>query len=690
MLLETQLAKDNTIHLLIIHKLEEEAERILSILRNAQIAIRPSRCIDEEKLVDHLATKRTDIILAQHMQDDLPILSVIDCVTRIGKDIPIISLLEQLDNDSISEAYETGVRHFCTGNIPDQLCLEITNVFNSLSLRRDLRLIQSDLNDAEKRCGSLLESSKDAIAYIHDGMHVYTNPAYLDFFKYEDKDEMEVTPFLNLVMKDEVPKAKKLLKDISADIIPEDEISLKLKTEKGDQVEAVVLLSKATVDGEPCVQFLVQPPKRNLEAEKELRNIKERDMLTGFYNRNYFSNDLKDKINAVKSGQSKAHSLLYIQIDNDKNLEKELGKGNLDLLVSDMAPFIKEVIGKEHDYIRYDDTVIIVEMHKQIEQATLMANHIVAKVKDHLFSAGEKTLSCTISVGITQIIENTKSINEIIKILGDETEKARNDGGDKVSVFDPAAEEKKARAANQKWIDLITDGLTKNQFTLHFQPVISLAGDESEHYETLVRLNDGEKLIMPADFIGVAKKYGLIIDIDRHVIKAAIKAIKLADKKVALFVKMSSDTLSNSSFPTWLAQELKTNGISGDKLIFETPESELVSHSKQIKPVIHAIKGLNCKFAIEKFGSGLNSFALFKHYPVDYIKIDSIFMRDFSKNEDNQVKVKEIIDQAHIENKLVICEFVEDAATMSILWKLSANYVQGNFLAPASKDMVQE
>ena len=65
-------------------------------------------------------------------------------------------------------------------------------------------------------------------------------------------------------------------------------------------------------------------------------------------------------------------------------------------------------------------------------------------------------------------------------------------------------------------------------------------------------------------------------------------------------------------------------------------------------------------------------------------------MNDFANNDDNQKKVKEIIDQAHAQNKLVICEFVQDAATMSILWKFSSNYVQGNFLAPASENMTQE
>ena len=684
------MTKDQTIHLMIVHKHEEDAERILSILRNAQISVRPSLCLNEANLIEKVSKSKVDIILVQHMQSDLPIATVHQIVKRSGKDIPVVALLEVLDNDSVSEALESGATNICTGNIKEQLCNEIVTIFDNLTTRRKLRQYESDLNDAEKRCASLLDSSKDAIAYIHDGMHVYTNNAYLEFFEYDDAEELEVTPFLNLVTKEQVAETKKLLRDIAVGKLPDEDINMELKTDKGNVLKAIVSLDKARVDGEPCVQFLVQRPKVNLAAEKELQDIKSKDLLTGFYNRSYFTQDLSDKVNEVKSGKSSGYSIMYIQLDNDKTLEKDLGKGNLDLLIADMASFIQEILGTNHVFSRYDDTTFIVSLKGEIEQAIQLAQHLASKISDNLFNAGEKTLSCSISIGLTQIIEKTSSANEVIKILGKQISNAIEKGGNQVSTFDPAEEEKKARAANQKWIDLITNGIEHNQFILHYQPVISLHGDETEHYNCLVRLKDGDKLIMPVEFIGIAKRHGLILDIDKCVIKNAIMAIKSSDKKVALLVKISTDTLSNVSFPVWLAKVLKEHGVSGEYLIFETPESELVSDSKHIKPVINSVKGLNCQFAIEKFGSGLNSFSLLKHYPIDFIKIDSTFMQDFSKNEENQEKVKEIIDNAHAQNKMVICEFVEDAAAMSILWKFAANYVQGNFLAPASEKMSQE
>lgn len=684
------MAQDTTIHLLIVHQLEDEAERIMSILRNAQIPVRPSRCIDEDGLAYYLVNKKVDLILIQALQNELPMDIVNQSVKRIGKDIPIIALLDELNSDGIAKAYEAGIRSFATDKINEQLCSEIINVSTSLYNRRKLRQFEVDINDVENRCASLLDNSKDAIAYIHEGMHVYTNNAYLEFFKYEDFEEMEITPFLNLVAKEQIDTTKKLLRNIASDVIPEDDINMELKTNTGDIVKAVVSFDKATVDGEPCVQFLVRPPQVNLEAERELREIKDKDMLTGFYNRNYFLKDLSYKVNQIKSGKSKGYSVIFLQIDDYISLSKELGKGNFDLLIADVALYIKEVINKNYLFARYDNATFAIIIEGQIEESSVIVNHVVKKITGHLFNAGEKTLNCSISSGITQIIEQTKSTSEVIIILEKEIKKSIEAGGNFISIFDPAEEEKRALAANKKWIDMISGGLKNNQFVLHYQPVISLQGDETEHYETQICLKQGEKTIQPLEFIGIAKRHGLIIDIDKQVVRLAIKAIKTSTKKVALFIKISTNTLSNASFPTWLAEELKDNGISGDKIIFEIPESELVSQSQKVKPIIQAIKGLNCLFAIEKFGSGLNSFSLFKHFPIDYIKVDSNFMQDFAKNEDNQKKVKEIIDTSHAHNKIVVCEFVEDAASMSILWKYSANYVQGNFLAPASEKMTQE
>jgi len=124
--------------------------------------------------------------------------------------------------------------------------------------------------------------------------------------------------------------------------------------------------------------------------------------------------------------------------------------------------------------------------------------------------------------------------------------------------------------------------------------------------------------------------------------------------------------------------------------VFELPESKLMTNLKPAKQFLKGLKQLHCKFAIEQFGSGLNSFQILKHIPADYLKIDRTFMGDLPKNEEHQSKVKQLAQQAQSMGKVTIAEFVEDAASMSILWQCGVNFVQGNFLQEPAKVMSYE
>ena len=124
-----------------------------------------------------------------------------------------------------------------------------------------------------------------------------------------------------------------------------------------------------------------------------------------------------------------------------------------------------------------------------------------------------------------------------------------------------------------------------------------------------------------------------------------------------------------------------------EKLVFLMPESKVSTNLNPVKQFTKGLAQLHCGFAVQQFGSGLNSFQLLKHVDLDYIKIDRTFMTDFAKTRENQLKVKEICEQAHAQSKLTIAEFVEDAASMSILFTLGVNFVQGNFLQEPEKVM---
>lgn len=682
------MAAEKSINLLIIHKSEEEAERILSLLRNYQIAVRPTRCTDEEDLVGILERKPLDMVLCQQLQSDLPCQTVVDHIKRMGLDLPVVSLLENFDPDLIHEAIEAGAVSYCTPKLPDHMRHVIQRDVKSLYDRRKNRNLEKELKNTEKRCNSLLDSSKQAIAYIHDGMHVYSNQSYQELFKYDDFEELEVTPFLNLIAKDDIANAKKILRDITKNIMPDDDLEFKLITANGEPFDGKVNVTKATIHGEQCAQFIINIPSVDPQVEKELFEIKNKDLLTKFFNRTYFSNLLSESIDAAKD--KAGDSLLMIGIDDIDKHEKELGVGNLDLLIVSIAEFLENKLGKDIVYCRYSDETFILKLKASIENAEKVADKLLGIIADQIFNAGDTSVNCTASISVTQLTPQSTTDSEVIKTLTDNLNQLQEDGGNQVKVFDPAEEEKQARAASKAWIDRITDGLENDKFALHYQPIVNIDGDEKEHYEVLIRLKaEDEQLVYPQQFIPVATKYGFITEIDHWVINKALESIKASTTPVILFVKLSHQTLTDAAFPNWLADTLKRSGVSGDKLAFEVRESELVTYATQMKPIIKSIKATHCQIVIEKFGSGLNSFSILKHFPVDILKVDSSFMGDLGNNAENQEKVKTIVDKAHNQGKQVICEFIEDASTMSIMWKMAVNFVQGNFIAEPSEKMEQ-
>ncbi len=682
------MATEKSINLLIIHQSEEEAERILSLLRNYQIAVRPTRCTNEDDLVGILERKPLDMVLCQQLQSNLPCQTVIDHIKRMGLDLPVISLLENFDPDLIHEAIEVGAISYCTAKLPDHMRHVIQRDFKSLQDRRKNISLELELKNTEKRCNSLLDSSKQAIAYIHDGMHVYSNQSYQELFKYDDFEELEITPFLNLIAKDDIANAKKILRDINKNILPEEDLEFKLVTSDGEKFDGTVNVTKATINGEQCAQFIINMPSVDPEVEKELFEIKSKDLLTKFYNRTYFHQLLSESIDAAK--KKAGDSLLMVGIDDIDKHEKELGIGNLDLFIVSIAEFLENKLGKDVVYCRYSSSSFVLKLNTPIENAEKVAEKLRTMISDQIFGAGSTSINCTVSISVTQLTPQSGSDTEVIKTLTDNMNILLDAGGNKIKVFDPAEEEKQARAASKAWIDRITDGLESDKFILHYQPIVNIDGDEKEHYEVLIRLKaEDDQLIYPQQFIPVATKYGFITEIDHWVITKALESIKSAQSNIMLFIKLSHQTLTDASFPNWLADTLKRSGVAGDKLAFEVRESELVTYATKMKPIIKSIKATHCKVVVEKFGSGLNSFSILKHFPVDILKIDSSFMQDLGNNEENQEKVKTIVDKAHNQGKQVICEYIEDASTMSIMWKMAVNFVQGSFIAEPSENMEQ-
>jgi EAL domain-containing protein (putative c-di-GMP-specific phosphodiesterase class I) len=315
---------------------------------------------------------------------------------------------------------------------------------------------------------------------------------------------------------------------------------------------------------------------------------------------------------------------------------------------------------------------------------------VIKRFEERIFDVGKRSVSLTVSVGLCLLTEKVPSAQMVLEKSNEACRLVQADGGNKVQVYDPAAQDKADAAKDKEWLDAIKNAIGKDGFVLFYQPIVSLQGAEGEFYEVLLRMQGPKGEIMPGQFLPIAERYGLLPQIDRWVVEHVLRILQERMKQgrmTTFFIKLTPQAIDDGTLLPWLAQQLKAARVPGDRLVFEMPESKVVTHLKQAKFFQKGLEQLRCGFALEQFGSGLNSFQLIKHVGANYLKLDRTFMAELAKNSENQSKIREMCEQSRAHGRMTVAEFVEDAASMSILFSCGVNFVQGNFLQEPEKVM---
>lgn len=675
--------QDEVIKLLLIEDSVEEAEQIISILRNGGIALRPARASTADELEKALAAQTPDLIVANPGAKNLKLADVTAAAGKGGKDIAIVAVVGNVTEDVIVNAFNDGARALALRHRTEHVQSIVRREFDSLNMRRGVRRLESALRETERRCDALLDSSRDPIAYVHEGMHVRANKAYLEIFGFEEFEDIEGMSILDMVAPDDADDFKTLLKQLSKGEKPPQKVNLKAQRSDGTAFDAIMEFTAASYEGEPCQQIILRQQTMSAELAKELDVLRSKDLVTDLFNRQYCLTELDRVIGEAAKGRND-QALLLLEPDNFKQLLDTVGLGNADLLLGDMANLMRRHL-KETDVAgRFGEhTFGVLVEGRSADEVRQLAEVLRKSFDERIFEVGKQSVNANVSIGGSLIGEKNANAQAVLTQSSNALRTAQTEGGNRLVLFDPAAQDKANDEKNKHWLTLVKDALTNNGFVLFYQPIISLHGAEGEFYEILLRMQGPKGDITPNYFMPIAEQHGLMPAIDRWVISSAIKALverEAAGHKTTFFVKLTPQSLDDQTLLPWIAQQLKNARLRGDALVFEMPESKVVTSLKPARAFVNGLKQMHCGFALEQFGSGLNSFQLLKHVDANYLKLDRNFMAELPKNKENQDRIKELCDQAHHAGKLTVAEFVEDAASMSILFTCGVNFVQGNFL----------
>ena len=207
--------KMKTIHLLLLEPSSNQAEVIINSLRNRGFAVRATQVLTPEELTAALEKSTSDLMLANLGHPDLSVKQAIEQIASYGRDIPCIVLMKEYNEAELLKAMNYGAKDGTTKDNLQLICIKAEQELNNLEFRRAKTHLELSLKAAEKRCTLLLDNSQDAIAYVHDGMHVYSNNAYLKLFDYSDHDELMCVPALDMINRESQDEFRQFLKEMS-------------------------------------------------------------------------------------------------------------------------------------------------------------------------------------------------------------------------------------------------------------------------------------------------------------------------------------------------------------------------------------------------------------------------------------------------------------------------------------------
>lgn len=414
-------------------------------------------------------------------------------------------------------------------------------------------------------------------------------------------------------------------------------------------------------------------------AEEKLNYALHYDALTGLPNRL----TLRERLNQVclQTPAKQNVAILSFGLDRFKRINETMGYAAGDALLRLVAERIMRCISSRDTAARLnaDQFAMILAgiTHKgAIED---LARSLLEAVSEP-FNIEGSDIFTTASIGVTFYPTDGSDIDHLIKNAEAAMHHAKEQGGNSFKLY--SAEIQKMSAAEMALEASLRHALEQGQLSISYQPQVSLNTGAILGAEALVRWHHPEKgLIPPSQFVPIAEKSGLIVQIGEWVLRnACLQAKKWQDaghNPFTISVNLTGHHFSQKNLGDRLVQILRETALEPTSLDIELTESILMKDVHTAISMLSELKRLGIQISIDDFGTGYSSLSYLKRFPFDTLKIDQSFIRNVSSDDKNAVLTTAIIEIAHNLNLKVIAEGVETQSELSFLFRNRCDAIQG-------------
>jgi diguanylate cyclase (GGDEF)-like protein len=453
------------------------------------------------------------------------------------------------------------------------------------------------------------------------------------------------------------------------------------------QAGAHDFITKADITADKLKRAFIQAQKR-FELEKKLydsfcqvRELAERDSLTGLYNRYHFEEALKVSIVNNRSSKSTI-ALLLLDLDHFKNINDTYGHETGDKLLKHVTTLINRCLNGNEIFARLggDEFAILIASLKAASAATALSIRIIESLKLPIDINGHR-MQCGVSIGIAMSPYNADSAEALTKYADIAMYRAKKKGRNQFCYFEIAMQEQFSR--NYQIENELKEAVESRSFQLYYQPVIDTKSDCILGVEALIRWPNCSLKCGPDEFIPIAEQSSLIHELGKWVLETAVKQLSVwrdkFDNDLTMAINISAVQLNNASLVTLVDSLLTLHRIPAELIVLELTETALLDGGANNKKHIEQLCELGCKLALDDFGTGFSSLAHLVNFPIDIVKLDKSLL-PVSDTDTRLLKImRGIVAMVNIIELGIVAEGIETQFHRSLCDDLNVGKLQGYF-----------
>ena len=671
--MSASLSPKAPIRVLVAEESEETATRIDSILRDAGYATRMLRSADADTTMQTFVDNECDIAFLS--VDQLEVDTFLPRLRSANRTIPIILCSKEHSRWTTGEAMTLGASDLVALRDEEHLGHVAQREIEHVCQRARASILSRSLKEVEQRCLLLLQGSRAPIAYIHEGLHVYANPAYLHFFGCADVDDMlgvSMMDFLSSTSAADFKEQMKALRNSTEEV----RFPFTATTTDDKPVDGILVLANSFYEGEACLQATLLP----LHSAPIVAAPPAAD----FLDLGSFLKLCEDRHTTSSDGQS---FMFLACVEGLDKIRAELGLLRADKIADQVFELV-QTASEDAPVLRLSQNEFtIARVGTDRATAFNWANSLQRELSKQNFELAGKNIPVTISLcGVRIAADVEHALDAVYQQLQDLIAANRTSTitlEAETPVVSPVVLDEAGRMVAR-----ITEAIETQSFRLLYQPIISLRGDNDEHYEVFLRMIDSEgNEHVPDQFLRTAIEYGVAAKMDRWVILQSIKALCIHRAKghnTRLTINVTSNSVADAEFIKWLTVAIKAARLPSDAVIFQITEKDAVTFRKETADFVLGLKRMHCQAAIGRFGLVTTPFELLDVVAVDMVKIDGSLIRTLGQKGD---LISPILKKLQSLGKFTIVPMVESAAQLTALWQAGANYIQGHYLQEPRTEM---